>query len=231
LGTLNKLLILTPLEKELDAFRRTCTHSGYQLLTEKIGRLPVTVLPELGLTVARCGSGKVQFAVQTQHLLDNSPGWDLAICAGAAGAIVEEVAVGDVVVGTRTVEHDYLNKFSIQPLPVYDAPENIVASFKALPASAGFTLHFGSIASGDEDIITHERRVLLHEATGALVAAWEGAGGARACRFSMIPFIEIRAVTDAADHNAPADFESNLTVAMGNIGRLIISWVQHGGLG
>jgi len=228
--SLNNLLILTPLKKELVLFLQTCSDSGIKLSTKQIGRLPVTVLPELDLTVAQGGAGKVQFAVQTQHLLDSGPAWSLVICAGAAGGIVPEVAIGDVIVGTKTVEHDYQNKFSFQPLPVYDAPEVVVNSLKAFPRVPGFALHFGSIASGDEDIVTKERGYLLHEETGALAAAWEGAGGAKACRFSKTPYIEIRAVTDTADHNAAADFESNLAVAMGNISHLITSWVQYGGL-
>jgi adenosylhomocysteine nucleosidase len=54
--------------------------------------------------------------------------------------------------------------------------------------------------------------------------AWEGAGGARACKFSQVPFVEIRGVTDKADHSAPSDFESNLALAMNNIAALIIAW-------
>lgn len=228
--SLNNLLILTPLEEELALFLKTCTESGFRLSAERIGRLPVIVLRELGLTVAQGGAGKVQFAVQTQHLLDSGPAWDLVICAGAAGAIVEEVEIGDVVVGTRTVEHDYQNKFSVQPLPVYEAPNFVVNSLKASARLSGSKLHFGPIASGDEDIVTQERGYVLHEKTGALAAAWEGAGGAKACRFSTIPFIEIRAITDTADHNAPADFESNLAIAMGNISRLITNWLQQSAL-
>lgn len=225
---MNDILVLTPLKKELILFLQALSDSGFQVASKQIGRLPVTVLPELGLTVAQGGAGKVQFAVHTQHLLDNSPAWSLVICAGAAGAIVPEVAIGDVIVGKSTVEHDYQNKFSVRPLPVYPAPEAVVNSFKALPTKPGFTLHFGTIASGDEDIVTQERSKKLHEETGAIAAAWEGAGGAKACRFSMTPFIEIRAVTDTADHNAPTDFESNLACAMGNISRLIADWIQFG---
>ena len=52
-----------------------------------IGRLPVVQFPDLGVTLARGGLGKVQFAVQTQHLLDTCSDWDLIVCAGAAGAL------------------------------------------------------------------------------------------------------------------------------------------------
>jgi nucleoside phosphorylase len=55
------------------------------------------------------------------------------------------------------------------------------------------------IASGDEDIVTIERAAELHTQTGAVAVAWEGAGVARACLFSQIPYLEIRGITDTAD--------------------------------
>ena len=83
------------------------------------------------------------------------------------------------------------------------------------------------VASGDEDVVDDERRRTLHQSTGALVVAWEGAGGARACAFSNVPLVEIRGVTDTANQNAPSDFETNLEVAMNNIATLITSWVSR----
>ena len=74
-------------------------------------------------------------------------------------------------------------------------------------------------------MIETERKRALYESTGALAVAWEGAGGARACAFSGIPFIEIRGVTDTADHNAASDFEENLEVAMNNLATLITTWI------
>jgi adenosylhomocysteine nucleosidase len=87
------------------------------------------------------------------------------------------------------------------------------------------------VASGDEDVVDAARRRALHQKTEALAVAWEGAGGARACAFSCVPFVEIRGVTDEADHSAPADFQKNLKMAMSNVAVLITSWVwesQHG---
>ena len=78
-------------------------------------------LLDLGLTIACGGTGKAQFALQTQHLLDTDAGWGLVICAGAAGALADEVIVGDVVVATATVEHDYQNKFNSRPIPRFKA--------------------------------------------------------------------------------------------------------------
>ena len=72
-----------------------------------------------------------------------------------------------------------------------------------------------------------DRRETLHERTGALAVAWEGAGGARACQFSGIPFVEIRGITDRADSDAALDFEENLREAMANVAILLTRWLYR----
>ena len=138
------------------------------------------------------------------------------------------MSVGDVVVATTTVEHDYNNKFNERALPKFDGALAAISELKSVPQSANaFSVHFGPIASGDEDVVETERKRMLHESIGALAVAWEGAGGAKACVFSSLPFVEIRGVTDTADHNAASDFEDNLGVAMSNLATLIISWINQ----
>ena len=220
-------IVVTPLEEELLFFLAACAARGWHWETSKIGRLPVFYLPEPDLWIVKGGTGKVQFGVQTQHLLDNSHPWDLVICAGAAGALSNGLAIGDVIVGTSTVEHDYQNKFNERPRPIFKGASFAIESLQDLSSPAEFSVYFGRIASGDEDIVTVERSRELREATGALVAAWEGAGAAKACQFSQTPFLEIRGVTDTADHNAASDFEANLESAMGHVAALITTWLQR----
>lgn len=223
-----KILIVTPMREELDFLLRSCTKAGFHAESATVGRLPVVRLPDLGVTLARGGLGKVQFAVQTQHLLDTCSDWDLIVCAGAAGALADKVSVGDVVVATTTVEHDYNVKFNDRALPKFDGARAAIADLRSVSQSVNpFSVHFGPIASGDEDIVETERKRVLHKSTGALAVAWEGVGGAKACAFSDFPFVEIRGVTDTADHNAASDFEENLEIAMSNLATLITTWVSH----
>jgi adenosylhomocysteine nucleosidase len=220
------ILIVTPLPKELEFFLQPCLQRGLHAEHTALGRLPIVQLPDLGLTLVRGGAGKAQFAVHTQHLLDQRADWDLVVCAGAAGALAEGVAVGDVVVATTTVEHDYRNRFTVRPPPRFEGAAAALGDLRrAAPAGATFGVHFGTVASGDEDVIEDERKAAIFAATGALAVAWEGAGGARACAFSGVPYLEVRGVTDGADHTAPADFEANLGLAMGNVAELIMAWI------
>jgi adenosylhomocysteine nucleosidase len=134
--------------------------------------------------------------------------------------------VGDVVVATETVEHDIHNRFGKPLLPRFAGAEVALSGLRSIASpDETFQVHFGPIASGDEDIVDADTRSMLHQSTRALAVAWEGAGGARACCFSGIPFVEIRGITDEADSDAASDFEENLGGTMKNVATLIASWL------
>jgi adenosylhomocysteine nucleosidase len=223
-------LIMVPLQEEIALFRHAWTAYGLATADATVGRLVAMRVPDLGLTVVPGGLGKVQFAIQTQHVLDVSRTWDVVICAGAAGALVDGLAVGDVVVATETVEHDIHNHFGPPLLPRFSGAAAMIESLRGvlLPRNA-FTVHFGPIASGDEDVVAVERQAALHRQTGALAVAWEGAGGARACQFSAVPFVEMRGVTDGANCRAATDFRANLATAMRNVATMIVTWLLERG--
>src|SRR4030095_4906123 len=144
-------VIVTPLQEEYDELYNSLSFHGLKSLSGKIGRLDVCRFPELDLILARGGHGKTQFGIQTQHLLDHAK-FDLIICAGAAGALAPEVRVGDVIIATSTLEHDYNNKFSERPKPRFAGDAKSIEQIKALDLSdANFKVHFGIMAGGDED--------------------------------------------------------------------------------
>ncbi len=221
-------LIIIPLQEELDPFLHACTLRGVRQEQCGIGKLRAIHLPDVQTYVSLGGLGKAQFALQTQHLLEQRPDIDLVICAGAGGGLADDLAAGDVVVGTATSEHDFNNKFGTQMAPTFhSAPAALAGLRQAAAECNSFNVHFGPIASGDEDIVENERRRAVREQTQALAVAWEGAGGARACAFSGVPFIEVRGITDGADHDAATDFEANLSLALGNVAELVTRWLEH----
>ena len=224
------ILIVIPMKEEFEFFLKSFHNLGYKTEDFTVGKLSVKIIPELNVTLARGGFGKVKFAVKTQHLLDAYTRWDLVICAGTAGALIDDVSAGDVVVATATIEHDFCNTSGKACLPKFEGNDAVISGLRgvSLPAGTAFKIHFGIIASGDEVVLEKRRRSSLHKLTGALVVDLEGAGGARACRFSDVPFVEIRGATDNADHHTLEDFETNLEIAMDNVAKLITSWIKPG---
>src|SRR5215469_18239594 len=111
-----RLLILCPLAREWSLLVSTFEASVH---VERLHDLKIEAahIPGWRALVASGGHGKTQFAVQAQYLIDRFPSVELVICAGAAGSLAPDLSVGDVVVGTETVEHDYRQLFATRPLP------------------------------------------------------------------------------------------------------------------
>ena len=220
------ILIVTPLQEEYNDLYDSLSLLALKSDKDYIGKLDVHHFPELNVTLARGGHGKTQFGIQTQYLLDHAQ-FDLVICAGAAGALAPEVKVGDLIVATTTVEHDFNNKFSVKPKPQFHGDANSIEQLKALTLpAADFKIHFGIMAGGDEDVIEVTRGAQLRELHSALAVAWEGVGGARACAFSEVPYLELRGATDTANHEAPVVFDVNLKIIMKNIAQLLMQWLK-----
>ena len=201
------------------------------LHTERLDDLKIDAayIPDWRAVVAPGGHGKTQFAVQAQYLIDRFSLVELVICAGAAGSLAPDLSVGDVVVGTETVEHDYRLLFATRPLPRFPGHGPSIDALRLVARGiSGFQVAFDVIASGDEDVVTLERARAVRNQTGAACVAWEGSGAARASLFNGIGSLEIRAVTDAADKEAPQRFEANLPLAMANLASLLRLWFGEG---
>ena len=111
-----RILILCPLAREWSFLVNTFEAS---LHVERLHDLKIEAgyIPGWCALVAPGGHGKTQFAVRAQYLIGRFSSAELVICAGAAGSLAPDLSVGDVVVGTETVEHDYRLLFGTRPLP------------------------------------------------------------------------------------------------------------------
>jgi adenosylhomocysteine nucleosidase len=220
---MRRSLVITPLKSEFLHLTSVLVRRGYEGRPDLIGAVPLMDFPELNIVCAVGGHGKVQFGIQTQFLLNRFPEVQRVFCAGAAGGL-SVVKTFDVIVASRTIEHDYTERFDPSPLPFFQGCQDTIEELraKACKADFPFAVHFDVVASGDEDVVSIERASELHGRTQALAVAWEGAGGARACLFNTKPFIEVRGITDVADNRAPVDFRENLRQAMENVVSVLV---------
>lgn len=214
------LLVLSPLTQEMKTIQRGLEKRGFTPIEEKIGNLKALYFKELDICLSVGGHGKTQFAVQAQHLIQQSGKFNALICAGCAGSLHGDVRVLDVVVGSKTVEHDFNLKFVQKPLPEFAADVGLLEKIAPL-TSKEFGIHIGPIASGDEDVVEADRVASIHKDTQALAVAWEGAGGARAARFNRLPFLEIRGVTDLSNNSSLQHALTNVELAMDHVSEIL----------
>lgn len=214
---------LIPTTGEHESFISAMESLGHRGAPTNIGRIPCLSYWNGQLLVAQGGLGKVDFAVRTLHLIERGPPLDGVICLGTCGALTSDLAIGEIVVATETIEHDFNRKLTEGPIPRFESDRTLLSAFKSAQTSLlhDISVAYGPIASGDEGIDSTARAQELIDKTGGIVAAWEGAGGAKACDFAGVPYIEVRCVSDLADEDAMTDFRENTPKAMNNLARLM----------
>lgn len=218
------LLVLCPLPLELKFLLEHLSEKKIAYTEKQVGPLKVYECKELNWLMAVGGHGKTQFAVHTQFLIHQLEFIEAVICAGCAGGLAPEVKVHDLVIAEKTVEHDFQLRFFKRPDPEFPADKGLIEKLRQAKSQGEekFSVHFGIVASGDEDIVDKERGQELITQTGAMAVAWEGAGGARACKLNQLPYVEVRGITDGADSNVFHDFEKDLKIVMSNVGNFLI---------
>ena len=164
--------------------------------------------------LCQSGVGKVNAAVCTQILIDDFEIGQV-IFTGVAGALNNELEIGDIVVSTAAMQHDMDASalgFQKGTIPfaeksVFIADEKLVNL--ALQASEevneGRTFS-GMVLSGDQFIAAGESAHSLYEQFEGYCTEMEGAAVAQVCDMNDIPFVIIRSMSDKADGSAHINF-------------------------
>lgn len=179
---------------------------------------------DVDLVVARTAPGKVNAALATQALLQrNVP--DLLMSVGTAGAL-GDLAVGDVVIATQVQWHDtglYLDSrfiafggFTYAPgrgralQDGYRLPPALEAAIHAWAAHSDAggqpRVTWGKVVTGDQVVLSSERKRYLRERLGALAVEMESASVVQVAEAWGIPWLVVRAASDLADSDTGFDF-------------------------
>lgn len=173
--------------------------------------------------VVVCGVGKVNAALCVQVLCDC---FDVThiVNTGVAGSLDAELDIGDLVISTEAIYHDF-DCHAINPnyvvgqvpgLPVRAFPadqELTDAARTAATEHGGCNVKTGVIASGDQFVSSAEQKTKIVTDTGALCTEMEGAAIAHASWKNNTPFVVIRAISDKADDSAQMDYPTFEAIA------------------
>lgn len=163
-----------------------------------------------------CGVGKVNAAMCALMLIEKYKP-DLVLNSGVAGSLSPIVGIGDIVVATKSVEHDMNGTALGDRQGEITFPDGNMMFFECdkqastLLASVCKTIPDtkvaqGIIASGDIFVSDRKQRFKINDRFGALACEMEGAAIGHVCVRCEVPYGIIRAISDDLDENKGMDF-------------------------
>ena len=165
--------------------------------------------------VAQCGAGKVNSAVCAQTMILRF-GAEIVINTGVAGGVgSRDVQIGDLVVASAVVQHDYdttpIDGDKGRDLPLLgvsaiETDDRVSGLLAACAEEVCGGVRRGVIATGDQFISGRDRLHEIAARTGAIACEMEGGSIGQACALAGVPFAVLRAISDNADDNAVDDF-------------------------
>lgn len=161
--------------------------------------------------VVQCGVGKVNAALCTQILADRFA-VSAIINTGIAGSLQAEVNIGDIVLSEDAVYHDVdatAFGYAVGEVPSmgrlsFPADRRLIelAAESCRKANPDIRVFTGRIVSGDQFIMSREKKEWLKSTFGGYCTEMEGAAIAHGAWRNRIPFLIIRAISDKADDSA-----------------------------
>ncbi len=210
MNTIFKIAVIGAMECEIDAIKKEMS----DLKEENYADLKIftgTINGKI-IVLSQSGVGKVNAALNTQYIIDTYKP-DIIVNTGVAGGIADGLDVGDIVIGTYLVQHDfdvtalgyakgYMCTGVEKNKPTkYYCNEQLIKRFQtSLEQNISVQkIHLGIIASGDKFVSGKEIKKEINEYFGAIAVEMEGCAIAQVATRNNVPFVVTRAISDLAD--------------------------------
>jgi len=220
--------------------KQTVSYLGLNFFTGKLNGRQVVLV--------KSGMGKVNAAMTTAVLLDRFHP-SMVIFTGIAGGLDPAIQPGDLVIGSRLIQHDYgtFTPQGLQPGPTenprnekknplgFSASPQLVAlaqqaaaqtKLDAVKPGVPTRAIVGVIVTGDTFVASPAKSAELRQQFQAAAVEMEGAAIAQVCFQQECPFLIIRCISDRADAGAEFDFNRFCRIAADNSARLVETMVK-----
>ena len=187
----------------------------------------------LEIVIAYSKIGKV-FASLTATTMIEKFGCDMLLFSGVAGAINENLKIGDLIIADKLCQHDL-------DITAFGHPNGYVPGGHIFVETSCYLRELardvakqnninvieGTIATGDQFVHSSSRKDEIKKIFNADALEMEGASVAVVCNSLNIPFFVLRAISDSADMEANFDFDEFLKDSAKNSADYIIKIVNQ----
>lgn len=207
-----KNLVIIPLKIEQKAFIETLSNYKPSRSVDNCFHLA-----QLDTVCALGGLGGKKFSKNLQKLIKKYSGIKQVFAMGSCGALKEELLIEDIIVGTSIKEDRATQAINLQTKKY----ENILKDFNKT------NVHFGTIVSVDQNILSEKQRDAIYKKTKGLCVSWESMGGAMACIENNISYNEFRVITDLCNSQSKEIFSKTIRPGMTLLAQLYLHLLKQ----
>ena len=211
--------IIGAMEPEIEALLKLLQNKKEETkfgLTFYLGKLK-----NYEVVIVKCGVGKVNAGRTTQVLISEySPKY--IINTGIGGGLYQKLKIGDIVISTDLIQHDFDVTFlgyakgymctgenNKEPTK-YIADKELSEKIKKVLEKVGGdrTVYCGRILTGDMFVSSKEKREELVKDFDGYCCEMEGAAIAQVASLNKVPFTVVRVISDLPSGKGPEDYNS-----------------------
>lgn len=179
------------------------------------------------IILTESGIGKTNAARTTQILIDYYKP-EAIFNIGVAGGIAKNLKVGDVIISTSLVQHDFdITAFNHPKGYIPNIGNNIPIDNKLLNTTKtildtnNISYKEGLIASGDIFCTKESMATKINTQFNALCVEMEGASIAQTAYLSKTPCLVIRSISDCPDNNNKVAYEEFLETSSNKVAQIM----------
>lgn len=217
---MKKIGIIAAMDEECEEIEKLMTNKERKSifdLTFFVGKIE-----EKKCILVKSGVGKVNAARTTQIMVDHFK-VDYILNLGSAGAINNNLEIGDVVIGKYVVQHDfditafghskgYITGIGNSIVCDREKVEEMEKKIYKLPNDE-YKVKFGVIATGDIFCTEIAMKDKIRARFNADVVDMECAAIGQVAFLNEVPFMAIRSVSDSPNGENASTFDENLKLA------------------
>ncbi len=188
------------------------------------------------VVIVKCGIGKVNAGVCAQTLI-NIFGCTKVINTGVAGSLDNRIDIGDIVVSTDAVQHDFTVEaigFAKGEIPytglfAFPADEELrgIAVDAVKKSAPDIKVFEGRVCSGDQFISSREQKDTISKNFAGLCCEMEGGAIAQVCYLNKTPYVIMRAISDKNDGSHAVEFKEFEAKAAVNCSIAVQYMIEH----
>lgn len=208
--TISNIAVLGAMECEIEEVKNYLTDLKEQIYKDL--KIFTGKINDKFIVLAQTGIGKVNAALNCQYIIDTfAP--DVIINIGVAGGIGKGLKVGDIIIGSSLVQHDFdasvlgyakgymFTGFDKDKPTQFYGDKFIMEKFEKslFNVVKENKIYKGIIATGDQFVSNIQLKEEINKTFNALAVEMEGAAIAQVATRNKIPFLVTRVISDLAD--------------------------------